>query len=61
VVLILIHQTAGVVRQARDIQQRMGQRIELFIIQCRCFMPPAQPHLPENLHAQIVASPARNA
>ena len=55
VVLILVHQTAGVVGQARDLQQRMRQRIKLFFIQFRGFMPPGQPHLPEDLHAQIVA------
>ncbi len=48
---ILIHRTASAIRQAWNIQQRMGQGVELLIIERRCVMPPAQPDLPENLHA----------
>ena len=48
---ILIHRTAGAIRQAWNIQQRIGQGVELLIIERRCVMPPAQPDLPENLHA----------
>jgi hypothetical protein len=43
VMLILIHQTAGAIRQARNIQQRMRQRIELLIIEFRALCRPLNP------------------
>lgn len=54
---VFIHLPAGAVRKARDIQQRVRQRIELRVIELGGLMLPGQPHLPQDLHPQIVTEP----
>lgn len=54
VMFILIDQPAGIIRQARNIKQRMCQLIQLLITKLRRFMLSGQPNLPKDLYPQIV-------
>ena len=57
VVLVFIYDATRVVRQPRDVQQRVGQHLQLFITQLRSFVLRCQPDFPEDLHPQVVAKP----
>ena len=59
VMRVLIRHAARVVREPRNIQQRVGQRLQLFIIQLRRFMLRRQPDFPEDLYPQVVAQPGQ--
>lgn len=54
VMFILIDQATGIIRQARNIKQRMCQLIQLLITKLRRFMLPGQPNLPKDLYPQVV-------
>lgn len=57
VVLVFIYDATRVVRQPRDVQQRVGQRLQLFIAQLRSFVLRCQPDFLEDLHPQVVSQP----
>lgn len=54
VMFVFINRAAGVIRQARNIKQRMCQLIQLLITKLRRFMLPGQPNLPKDLYPQVV-------